>query len=78
MVVKKIFICDVCNHEFKTGFIEDNIQVIFHTKQTEGYPVKPYLSTCKIDICEECKIHLLKGNYLHANGAQGCNTYSFQ
>ena len=76
-----IYICDICknklnqNNEIKLKF---NIQVIFHTEQTEGRNVNPYLSNEKIDICQKCYNKVLEGNYIHGNGAQGCNNYYFR
>lgn len=70
------FFCDVCGEDMKTQN-PTMIQVIFHTDQTEGRGVKPYLSNCDIDICESCKNHILNGNYLHGSGAMGHNTYNF-
>lgn len=58
---------------------ETKIQVIFTTNQTDGYPSQPYLNdTNRLDMCDQCMDHVLKGNYIFAHGAQGFNTYYFK
>lgn len=73
-------ICDIdkCgNYLLKQG--EQPIQVIFTTNQTDGYPAKEnYFSSYKLDLCDECRSHLLNGHYIMAHGAQGHNTYYFK
>lgn len=72
----EIITCDVCKSSEKV--IENkSMQVIFHTDQTEGRSVKPYLSIEQFDVCEKCIDTVLKGNYIHGDGAQGYNNYSF-
>lgn len=73
------YFCDVCNKEKQeTELAKQDIQCIFTTEQTEGRPVKPYLSKQQIEICDSCYSHVLKGNYLYGNGAMGYNNYYFK
>lgn len=69
--VSEIFICDVCKKE-DAKMQSINYPVLFTTEQTEGRPVKPYISQQKIDVCEECLSKIIK---LQGNGAQGFNNY---
>ncbi len=75
---KTIITCDIekCNNDFLVE--TKDIQVIFTTDQTEGRSCTPYLSNEKVDICVDCLIKVLEGNYIWANGAQGHNTYYFK
>ena len=73
---KEITYCDICGKE-KT-IDTKQIQVIFTTNQTDGYPVDPYFSTEKIDICADCQALRLKGNHIYGSGAQGYNRYEFK
>ena len=69
--------CDICQSEK----VIDNfkIQVLFTTEQTEGRGITPYnLSDEKLDLCESCRSHVLKGNYIFAEGAMGYNKYYFR
>jgi hypothetical protein len=69
--------CDVCETENDVNEID--IQVLFTTEQTEGRGIKPYnLCNEKLDLCETCRLHILKGNYIYAEGAQGYNKYFFR
>lgn len=71
----KYRVCDIEGCENKTK-INVKIQVKFHTEQTEGRNVKPYLSMETIDICEEHYQKMLEENKLiNAYGAQGYNQY---
>lgn len=54
------------------------ISVVFTTNQTDGYPSEPYLSTERIDFCDECKKKIFEGKQLFAYGCQGYNTYYFK
>lgn len=67
--------CDICGNG--CGEMTQKTQVIFTTEQTEGRSCNPYLQLVDIDLCDECKEHLLKGNYIFAEGAQGYNKYYF-
>ena len=75
---KETYFCDVCEKQVPAKLEEKKIQVIFHTEQTEGRGVKPYLSDQKIEICDDCYGKILKGNYLHGTGAMGYNKYGFR
>jgi len=70
--------CDVCKS--KSVATEDGIeiQVIFETNQTDGYPSKPYLSRQKLDLCAACLKEVYSGHYIFAHGAQGYNSYYFR
>ena len=68
--------CDICNHKNKE-IKEVKLDVIFTTEQTEGRGVEPYLQRKTLDICDPCKEHILKGNYIFGSGAMGFNTYGF-
>lgn len=75
------YTCDICGKNIPETYphlIQQSIQVMFTTEQTEGRPVTPYLSMCKIDICIDCRNHLIKGNYIFASGAMGHNRYYFK
>lgn len=70
--------CDIqgCgSHEAVSG---TSLQVIFHTEQTEGRGVKPYLTIQTLDVCEKCMEKIVEGNYVHGSGAQGVNEYYFK
>lgn len=75
---KKLITCDIkgCGAENPAN-VKKQIQVIFHTEQTEGRGVTPYLSNETIDICSSCLTKVLKGNYIHGSGAMGYNDYWF-
>lgn len=64
-------ICDICKAESENCKAV-SYPVIFHTDQTEGRPCEPYISSEKIDICEECAKNVLK---LRGYGCQGENIY---
>ncbi len=67
------YFCDVCKKEAVT--VPINYPVIFHTDQTEGRGCSPYISQEKLDVCDECRKHML---LLHGWGAQGCNDYELK
>ena len=71
------YLCDIkgCNNE--ASHIKNTIQVVFHTDQTEGRSVKPYLSLEKLDLCNEHYDLVSCGAGIHGQGAQGFNTYWF-
>lgn len=71
--VEKSF-CDVegCSAEAPHNI---KLPVIFHTEQTEGIPVNPYVSYQTLDLCEKHFVDVVK---LHGHGAQGRNTYFFK
>lgn len=71
----EIISCDICGSTGKV--VNENIQVVFTTEQTEGRYSEPYLSNEKIDICMDCLGRRLKGESIYANGAQGYNNYYF-
>lgn len=66
--------CDVkgCSAEAPHNI---KLPVIFHTEQTEGIPVTPYVSYETLDLCEK---HFLDTVKLNGHGAQGRNTYFFK
>lgn len=74
---KTEYFCDVHICSNKAILKEHPTQVIFITEQTEGRACKPYFSNEKLDLCDRCAKIMLKGFYLHAEGAQGHNTYFF-
>lgn len=65
--------CDICNSKTET-LIDIVYPVIFHTEQTEGKYVEPYIYNTKIEVCPNCLKRLCR---LSAIGAQGYNRYSF-
>lgn len=67
-VVKKYY-CDLCKKE---GAKEYRTFARFHTEQTEGRMVKPYLTVVKIDLCENC---IEKVVVLNGEGCQGNNRF---
>lgn len=68
--VVEVTTCDICNKEKPVTEIE--YPVLFHTEQTEGRTVTPYISKQKLDVCSDCKPKLL---VVHGWGAQGYNEY---
>jgi hypothetical protein len=72
------FTCDIKDCKRKAIEKDVRMQIIFTTEQTEGYPTKHHFSMEKIDLCEECYAHALKGNYIFGSGAQGYNKYWFK
>lgn len=76
-IIENIY-CDIC-HEKATE--HKNIQIIFNTNQTDGYPCKPYIDDSHnwpLDLCDKCLKKILDGKYVFATGAQGYNTYYFK
>lgn len=73
-------ICDICKKEMSKihAHNQHTLTVIFTTEQTEGQPVKPYLSAQKIDTCNHCEEIILSGKMVFAYGAQGHNTFFFK
>jgi len=74
---KTTYHCDIdrCDNT-KQVKIDQSMQVIFNTDQTEGRTTKPYFSMEELDICESCCEKILKnGLYIQGSGAQGYNTY---
>lgn len=72
----KYRVCDIKKCENKAEKEQVKMQVKFHTDQTEGRNVKPYLSFETLDMCEECYNSVIKsGSYINAWGAMGHNTY---
>lgn len=69
--IEKYF-CDICGKESDTQSI--SCPVLFLTDQTEGKPVRPYITYETLDLCDSC---LRKVVSVSAIGAQGYNTYSF-
>lgn len=76
MSKEEIFRCDVCKSPIQKATKTD-MQIIFVTEQTEGYPSKPYFQLKTLDICDACKNKALEGRYLFGAGAQGYNDYYF-
>lgn len=66
--------CDLCGKE---NVLLQGISypVYFLTEQTEGRPVKPYISQEKLDLCETCANKVLK---IKGVGAQGYNEYTIR
>lgn len=73
---KEIIKCDICGSE--KDLLEKGMDVIFETEQTEGRSSEPYLERKKLDICKECMVKVLKGNYVFASGIMGYNKYYFK
>jgi len=73
---KEITFCDICKKECQVK--TEEVQTIFLTEQTEGRGCKPYFSTFKLDICEDCENRRLKGNAVYGSGAQGYNAFTFK
>ena len=67
--VERKLICDLCGKEGAKTF---HTLAEFETEQNEGKPVKPYITSTEIELCEEClkKVVLLK-----ASGAQVNNRF---
>lgn len=55
----------------------EQVQVIFHSDQTAGRSCSPYLSVEHLHLCPSCKDKILKGNYLHGQGAMGYKEFWF-
>lgn len=70
-LTKEIAVCDICKSE--SNIISVNYPVFFYTEQTEGRPVKPYISQQKLDLCDKC---LRKVTKITATGAMGYNEYN--
>lgn len=64
--------CDTCGAVIVPPCTPIRYPVIFVTEQTEGRPVKPYISYQDLDLCNECRNIVLR---IEANGAQGMNQY---
>lgn len=81
-IIIKNRICDIkdCGKDALEvgGTVACNLQVIFTTDQTEGRSCKPYFSMYCLDLCPEHTENLFRGNYIHAYGAQGNNTFYFK
>lgn len=69
--------CDICKTPVTegNGHIQTKKDVIFHTNQTDGYPVSPYKSTEKVDLCGHCYLSIQDGRELHGEGAMGNNRF---
>lgn len=74
----EVVTCDIKDCGLSTNILNENIQVIFTTEQTEGRSIPHYLSMHKIDLCSDCKKHLLSGHPIFGQGAMGYNTYWFK
>jgi hypothetical protein len=72
---KQIIECDICKVVSQKSFIEEKLPIIFHTEQNEGRSCEPYLEFLKLDVCANCYQKILKGYAIHAEGAQGYNSY---
>jgi hypothetical protein len=78
---KTIILCDVCEQgamNCEGGKRNQEIQVIFTTEQEEGRTSPAYLSMTKLDLCCDCFMKVLNGNYIYAQGAMGHNSYEFK
>lgn len=67
--VNKEYYCDLC---YKEGAKTYRTLARFHTEQTEGRTVKPYITSTEIELCDECveKVAVINGK-----GAQGVNDF---
>lgn len=65
--------CDICSE--KRPVKEIDYPVIFHTEQTEGRLVDPYIFQQKLEVCDEC---IRKIAVLHGEGAMGYNEYNIE
>jgi len=74
-VITKIYRCDLCQIELEEeGQLMQGLSfpVLFTTEQTEGRPVKPYITRDTFDLCEQC---LDEAVTITGSGAQGYNRY---
>lgn len=73
------YYCDItkCKKQLEKNTCYD-MQIIFVTEQTEGYPSKPYFDRDTLALCPECLERASKGNYIFGAGAQGHNDYYFK
>ena len=69
--IMEVYVCDICKRKDST-VTPINYPVVFHTEQTEGRSVNPYISQQKIDVCDDCLCTICK---LDGYGAQGHNDY---
>lgn len=73
------YICDINNCQKEASKKNKKMNVIFHTEQTEGRSVKPYLSLKDIDLCDTHYSQVIQEDRnIHATGAQGHNRYYFK
>lgn len=77
--------CDICESEIDENdypYVDEDdavsMPVIMTTETNEGRSCEPYLSTEKMDICDDCHAKVLKGNYVFGAGAMGHNKYYFK
>ena len=69
------YICDIKNCATEATHINEKMQVIFKTNQTDGSNSPSHFTFVTMDICDGCFDKLLGGTYIVAYGAQGQNTY---
>lgn len=67
--------CDVCPRP--ADKLQQKVQVVFTTEQTEGRPITPHLEIVTLDLCDACLGRIVGGNPIRAHGAQGSNTYEW-
>jgi hypothetical protein len=65
--------CDLCQKP--ATHLQEQVQIVFTTEQTEGRPTKPHLSIERLDLCDKCLQQIIDSNPVLAHGAQGHNTY---
>lgn len=77
---QETYFCDIkdCGHQIVTNRKKISLHVIFHTEQTEGRGIDPYLSPEQLDLCDECYSRVLNGVAIHGSGAMGYNEYYFE
>ncbi len=65
--------CDICGKEAK--HLQQKLQVVFTTEQTEGRPTTPHLTIEVLDLCDGCLARIVDRHPVRGQGAQGHNTY---
>lgn len=67
--ITRKYYCDICKKE---GAKTYTTLARFTTEQNEGRMVEPYITSTKIDLCNDC---LEKVVIINGEGAQGNNTF---
>ena len=70
-----IVTCDLCEAKIPAQSKKIQIQMVFTTEQTEGWPTKPYLDFVSIYCCNDCLDKIIEDQPVLASGAQGHNRY---
>lgn len=67
--------CDIAGCGKPAVKLQQKLQVVFTTEQTEGRPTTPHLTDVVLDLCESCLQRIVERHPVRAAGAQGHNTY---